>query len=290
MLDEVIEGLNIKEDGCYLDLTFGGGGHSAAILEKLGENGKLIVFDQDLDAEANVPEDARVKFVNQNFKYFLKYLKLFNIEQVDGILADLGISSHQIDVPDRGFSIRFEGPLDMRMNQNISETAADIINNYNRKEILRIFKEYGEVKRAEKLTEKIIDARNQREIRTTGELKLLLAPLLSGNHSKELAKVFQALRIEVNAELDALKQMLTDSAKALTQGGRLVVLSYHSLEDRMVKNFIKTGDFSGNPEKDLFGNYEKPLKPINKKVMVPEFSEVKKNKRARSAKLRIAEK
>lgn len=290
LLNEVIEGLNVKENGCYLDLTFGGGGHSKALLTHLGENGKLIVFDQDLDAQANLPEDNRVHFVNQNFRYFKKYLKLFEIDQVDGIMADLGISSHQIDVPDRGFSIRFEGPLDMRMNQEDPISAADIINGYDAKEITRILKEYGEIRKAERLTEIIVKARKNRIIRSTGDLKQLLAPHLRGILVKELAKVFQALRIEVNAELDALKQMLTDSAAALKQSGRLAVLSYHSLEDRLVKNYVKTGDFSGNPEKDLFGNFDKPFNVVNKKVIVPDKLEIKQNKRARSAKLRLAEK
>ncbi|CAN5621157.1 16S rRNA (cytosine(1402)-N(4))-methyltransferase RsmH [soil metagenome] len=292
MLKECLEGLNIKPDGIYVDLTFGGGGHSTAILESLSQ-GKLFSFDQDADAKIVAEEinNPNFTFIPANFRYFKKYLKLHGVKQVDGILADLGVSSHQIDSPGRGFSTRFEADLDMRMDQNIAQTARDIINEYSEAELHKILGMYGEVKNAKTLAAALVATRIKKPINTIEDLKAILekhAP--RGREFKYYAQVFQALRIEVNDEIKALEEMLAQSPEVLSSGGRMVVLSYHSLEDRMVKNFFSKGKFHGEVEKDFFGNQLKPFYQVNKKPIVPGEAEIKLNSRARSAKLRIAEK
>ncbi len=292
LLDESIEALNIKPDGVYVDLTFGGGGHSMAILERLKE-GKLIVFDQDPDAEQNAARfsSKSFQFVKANFRYFAKYLKMLKINKVDGILADLGVSSHQINEAERGFSTRFDAELDMRMNQKGSLNARKVINTYSAEELQRIFGMYGEIKNARTLAEAIVGFREMTPIKKVSELKSILekyAPRRKEN--KYFAQVFQALRIEVNDELEALKEMLETSVEALNQGGRLAVISYHSLEDRLVKHFFQKGKFSGEVEKDFYGNQIKPLDQVNRKPILPTDKEIEENSRARSAKLRIAEK
>jgi 16S rRNA (cytosine1402-N4)-methyltransferase len=292
MLNECLEGLNIKPNGIYVDLTFGGGGHSSAILENLNQ-GKLFSFDQDSDAKAVAEEvnDLNFYFINANFRYFKRYLKLQGVQQIDGILADLGVSSHQIDSADRGFSTRFQGNLDMRMDQNIALTAKNIINEYSEADLHKILGMYGEVKNAKTLAAAIVASRVKKPIITIEDLKAILDKLAPrGREFKYYAQVFQALRIEVNDEIKALEEMLAQSPEVLKSGGRMVVLSYHSLEDRMVKNFFSKGKFHGDVEKDFFGNQLKPYKQVNKKPIVPEDAEIKINSRARSAKLRIAEK
>jgi 16S rRNA (cytosine1402-N4)-methyltransferase len=292
MLKECLEGLNIKPNGIYVDLTFGGGGHSMAILDRLRQ-GKLFSFDQDADAKAVAEEikDPSFTFISSNFRYFKRYLKLQGIQKADGILADLGVSSHQIDSADRGFSTRFEADLDMRMDQNNSLTAKDIINNNSGAELHKILGMYGEVKNAKRLAAAIVAARNKKPINTIEDLKAILEKLAPrGREYKYFAQVFQALRIEVNDEIKALEEMLAQSPEVLPSGGRMVVLSYHSLEDRMVKNFFSKGKFHGEVEKDFYGNQLKPFIQVNKKPIVPNEAEIKINSRARSAKLRIAEK
>ena len=288
LLDECLEGLKIKPDGVYVDLTFGGGGHSKEILKQL-TTGKLIGFDQDEDAESNVPNDDRFVFVRHNFRYLRNFIKYLGFDKVDGILADLGVSSHEFDVAERGFSFRFDGELDMRMNQSLNFTAADVLNDYETDDLFRIFKMYGEVKNPGKLIRLIDDFRKNNSLKTIQKFKEVIAPCIPKfKEHKYLAQVFQALRIEVNQEMDALKEMLMQSADVLNPEGRLVVITYHSLEDRLVKNFIRDGKFEGGAEKDFFGNVTTPLVSVNKKVILPGTEEIERNGRARSAKLRIA--
>jgi len=290
LLKESIEGLDIKPDGIYVDVTFGGGGHSRKILEKLNENGKLFAFDQDIDAKANLFDDKRLCFIKQNFRHLERFLKLYKIKEVDGVLADLGISSYQIDTPERGFSIRYNGPLDMRMDEDGKTTAQDVINHYTEQELADVFYNYGELRNARKLARAIASQRSKTTIRTIDDLKVLVNPLVHGNKMKVLAQIFQALRIEVNEELDALKQLLPQTTKVIKKSGRLVVISYHSLEDRFVKNFIRSGNLSNIPDKDIYGNFSTPFKAVNRKVICPTEQEISSNPRARSAKMRIAEK
>ncbi|MDX9941229.1 MAG: 16S rRNA (cytosine(1402)-N(4))-methyltransferase RsmH [Bacteroidales bacterium] len=289
MLEPSIEGLRIVPEGRYVDATFGGGGHSAAILEQLG-TGKLIAFDQDWDAAANVPEDRRVLFLNQNFRYLRNFLKLYGLLPVDGILADLGVSSHQFDQAQRGFSTRFEGPLDMRMNRDAKLTAREVIHEYPMEKLADVFFLFGELRNAYKIAGTIERHRKEGSIDTTLQLTGILERLApKGKENKFFAQVFQALRIEVNQELEALKEFLEQSADVLRPGGRLVVISYHSLEDRLVKHYMKAGNFRGEVEKDFFGNPLTPLVPIGKTIK-PGEEEMNNNNRARSARLRIAEK
>lgn len=292
MLQECLEALKIKPDGIYLDLTFGGGGHSAAILPYL-TTGKLIVFDQDPDAKANAValNDSKVEFIAANFRYFSKYLRMYNIKQVDGILADLGVSSHQIDAPERGFSTRFEAQLDMRMDQKGELTAADILNNYKEEGLTEIFSKYAEIRNSRTLAKAIVVARSGEPINSSEQLKRIILPLAKrGKENQYMARVYQALRIEVNDEMAALREMLEQTAEALAAGGRLVVMSYHSLEDRLVKYYMNTGNFRGVQEKDFYGNLIRPLKPVVRKPITASIEELERNNRARSAKLRIAEK
>lgn len=290
LLKESMEGLNIQPDGTYIDVTFGGGGHSREILRHLGEKGRLIAFDQDEDAAANIPgEDGRFTFVPQNFRYLKKYCRLHKAIPASGILADLGVSSHQFDSPGRGFSTRYDALLDMRMDRHLETNARDILNTYPEEALHRIFGMYGEVSNARTLARNVVLARIKKPLETVGELKELLAPLAKrGSENKYFAQVFQALRIEVNEEMDALRELLQQSAEVLGEGGRLVVISYHSLEDRLVKNFINKGKFSGEVEKDLYGNELKPLEALTKKPLRPGAEEISNNSRARSARLRIA--
>ncbi|MCF8284818.1 MAG: 16S rRNA (cytosine(1402)-N(4))-methyltransferase RsmH [Sphingobacteriales bacterium] len=291
MLNECLEGLNIQKNGIYVDVTFGGGGHSNAILEQLGPEGKLIGFDQDPDARKNIPNDDRFIFLDQNFQFLKNQLRFLGIQKVDGILADLGVSSHQFDAADRGFSIRFDATLDMRMDQSREKDAKYILNHYAEEDLHKIFGMYGEVHNARSLAALISKARVIQPIETVTSFKELIRPMVKrGKENQYYAQVFQALRIEVNEELEVLKDFLVQSAEVLKPGGRLVVMSYHSLEDRLVKNFIQKGKFSGEVEKDLYGNSFTPLKAITRKTVVATEEEVKINNRARSAKLRIAEK
>jgi 16S rRNA (cytosine1402-N4)-methyltransferase len=290
MLKESVDGLSLKPGGVYVDVTFGGGGHSAEILRQL-KDGKLIAFDQDPDARQNAEQlgDTRLQLIETNFRYLKKYLRLYKQPLVQGILADLGISSHQIDEGDRGFSIRWDAPLDMRMDQAGSKTAKEIVNTYSAQALTGVFRSFGEVKNAWPLANGIIAARTSTEINTTGELVKILEKFAPrGKEFKYEAQVFQALRIEVNDEINALKDFLKDCAEVLEPGGRLVVMSYHSLEDRLVKNFMRQGKFEGEPEKDFYGNLIRPFKPIQSKPMVAQPEEISKNNRARSAKLRVA--
>lgn len=291
MLKECLDGLNIKADGVYVDVTFGGGGHSKAILELLGEKGKLIAFDQDPDAKANIIDDDRFIFVDQNFQFLKNQLRFLGIKKVDGILADLGVSSHQFDAADRGFSIRFDADLDMRMDQSREKDAQWILNNYEEADLHKIFGMYGELQNARTLASLIVKSRMIKPIHTVVELKEIIKPVVKrGKENQYYAQVFQALRIEVNEELEVLKSFLEQCAEILNKNGRLVVMSYHSLEDRLVKNYIAKGKFSGEVEKDLYGNYFTPLVAVNRKAIVASDEEIKINNRARSAKLRIAEK
>jgi 16S rRNA (cytosine1402-N4)-methyltransferase len=290
LLTESVDGLEIKANGDYVDVTFGGGGHSREIFSRL-KTGRLFAFDQDEDAAANVIHDERFFFIRHNFKYIRNFLKYYDVEQVDGILADLGVSSHDFDVAERGFSFRFDGDLDMRMNRDASESAADIVNTFTEDQLRTMFREYGEIDNAGRLAKQLVSARNAKPVKTIEQFKEAIAPCVPKfQESKYLAKVFQALRIETNKEMDVLHEFLEQSIQLLKPGGRLVVITYHSLEDRMVKNFIKSGDFSGKQEKDFFGNVESPLVAINRKVIIPNEEEIERNPRARSAKLRIAEK
>ncbi len=290
MLKESIDGLAIKSAGLYVDVTYGGGGHARAILENLGTEGRLLAFDQDSDALSNVPEDERFTFVNQNFNYLTNFLRLYKAFPVDGILADLGVSSHQLDAAERGFSTRFDAALDLRMNRNAGLTARQVINQYSQEELTRVFRDFGELPNAWKLALTLIDAREKQEIITTDQLKeVLLRFTRKGQENKFYARVFQALRIEVNGELDALKSMLQQSIKSLKPGGRLVVLSYHSLEDRLVKHFMRSGNFEDATEKDFYGNVLSPFRVINRKAITASEDEIENNPRARSARLRIAE-
>ncbi len=290
MLNEVLEGLNIRPDGVYVDVTFGGGGHSRAILERLGEQGRLLGFDQDLDAAKNAFDDARFTFVRSNFRYLSNFLRYHGIEKVDGILADLGVSSHHLDDAERGFSFRFEGELDMRMNSRASLTAAAILATYDEERLADIFFNYGELRQARRIARAIVQARTAAPITTAAQLMEVVKPFfMREREKKELAKLFQALRIEVNDEMGALRSLLTQSAQWLGDGGRLVVLTYHSLEDRLVKNYMRTGNVDGRQEKDFYGNVMSPFASINNKVVVASEAEVAENPRARSAKLRIAQ-
>jgi len=289
LLNESIEGLNIKPDGVYVDVTFGGGGHSAAILSKL-DTGKLISFDQDADAEKNAFVDPRFLFVRSNFRYFRNFLRYHGYEKVDGILADLGVSSHHFDSPERGFSFRFDADLDMRMNRNAQLTAADVVNTYSTESLTRIFRDYGELKQTNKAVSLIDAYRSENMIETTSDLLKVLEPCTPKfGDNKFMAQVFQALRIEVNKELEVLAQFLTNSERSLNVGGRLVVITYHSLEDRMVKNFIRSGKLEGEADKDIFGNSNTPFDAVNRKVILPSDEEQRRNPRSRSAKMRIGE-
>ncbi|MBL7738195.1 MAG: 16S rRNA (cytosine(1402)-N(4))-methyltransferase RsmH [Chitinophagaceae bacterium] len=290
LLQEVIDGLQIKADGIYVDCTFGGGGHSKAILEKLGESGRLIVFDQDEDAKKNVPADGRVIFVPHNFRHLQRFLRLHGITAADGILADLGVSSHQFDEAERGFSTRFNATLDMRMDQRQSLTAFDIVNTYDEKRLHKLFEQYGEVTNARTLARKIAEIRSSVSLQTVDAFKSALHEVVKGNPNKYFAQVFQALRIEVNDELGALKEMLQQTPKLLKPGGRAVIITFHSLEDRLVKNFFRRGTFD-EPETNPFTNDEpvNELKVITKKPILPTEKEIRQNPRSRSAKLRIAE-
>ncbi|UOE48281.1 16S rRNA (cytosine(1402)-N(4))-methyltransferase RsmH [Mucilaginibacter sp. SMC90] len=289
MLKECIDGLNIDPDGTYVDVTFGGGGHSREILKHLGPKGRLIAFDQDTDAQRNIIDDERFVFVDQNFRYLKNFCRLHGAIPVNGILADLGVSSHQFDEADRGFSIRFDAELDMRMNQLGELTAKDVVNNYAVADLHRIFGIYGEIQNAKSLAETIATARLNTPVVTIADLKNVISNRIpKGKENKYLAQVFQALRIEVNQELEALKDFLMQSAEVLGVGGRLVVMSYHSLEDRLVKNFIAKGKFSGEVEKDLYGNDNKPLDAVSRGAITASAEEITNNNRARSAKLRIA--
>lgn len=292
LLQACIDSLQINSNGIYVDLTFGGGGHSKEILKHLGKDGKLISFDQDADAAENVPDDSRIIFVQQNFRYLKNYLRLNGITKVDGILGDLGVSSHQFDVAERGFSIRFDAELDMRMNQSSDLSAYILVNEYDEKQLTFIFKTYGELDNAFKLAKAICEARNEQPIKSINELKQAIkscTPKFEEN--RYLAKVFQAIRMEVNQEMEALKECLTQCVEVLKPGGRLVIMSYHSLEDRLVKNIMKTGNIEGKEEKDIiYGTSTKVFKLIGSKPIVPNDEEIKINSRARSAKLRVAEK
>ena len=290
LLKETVDGLNIKPGGVYVDVTFGGGGHSAEILRRLGPDGKLFAFDQDEDALANALPDERFTLINENFRFIKRFLRFYGVKGVDGILADLGVSSHQFDVAERGFSTRFDAELDMRMSQKNDLSAYRVVNEYDDANLRRVFWDYGELKNAPALSRTIIEAREKYPIKTTDELKLILAKYLPEKvRNKVLAQIYQAIRIEVNQEMDVLKEFLEQSLEILNPEGRLSVISYHSLEDRLVKRFIKNGMFEGEPERDFFGNFSVPFKTIGK-LVVPSDEEIKSNNRARSAKLRIAEK
>jgi 16S rRNA (cytosine1402-N4)-methyltransferase len=289
MLKECIEGLNIKPDGKYVDVTFGGGGHSREIISHLNNDGVLVAFDQDLDAQQNLIDDERFIFIDQNFKFLKNNLRMYGILPVDGILADLGVSSHQFNVPDRGFSIRFDGELDMRMDQSSGLTAKEIVNTYAEEDLHKIFGMYGEIQNAKSLAKTIVTARLNQSIDTVNQLKNVIKDLIpKQKENKYLAQVFQGLRIEVNQEMDALRIFLEQSIEVLKPGGRLVVMSYHSLEDRLVKNFMAKGKFSGEIEKDFFGNDIKPFDVITRKSITAKEEELETNNRARSARLRIA--
>lgn len=291
LMQEVISGLQIDPSGIYVDCTFGGGGHASAILKHLNSSGKLIAFDQDADAVKNLPDDDRVIFIPHNFRHLQRFLRLHKISKVNGILADLGVSSHQFDVGNRGFSTRFNGALDMRMNQSEKLDAAYVIQNYSEERLHKIFEQYGEVTNAKTLAKLIVQLRKSQSLKTINEFKNALYPVVKGNPEKYFAQVFQALRIEVNDELGALKEMLLQAPGALIQGGRIAVITFHSLEDRLVKNFFKNGNFDEIQENDLYGTVQKnDLKVITKKPLTPSTEELKNNPRSRSSKLRIAEK
>ncbi|WP_170830261.1 16S rRNA (cytosine(1402)-N(4))-methyltransferase RsmH [Flavobacterium anhuiense] len=290
LLHPTVDGLNIKPDGVYVDVTFGGGGHSKEILRRLGPNGRLFAFDQDEDALANALPDERFTLINENFRFIKRFLRFHGVKAVDGILADLGVSSHQFDVPERGFSTRFDAELDMRMSQRNDLNAYRVVNEYEEQDLRRVFFDYGELKNAPVLARTIVEARKDYPIKTTEELKEVLKRFLPEKvRNKVLAQIYQAIRIEVNQEMDVLKEFIEQSLEILKPGGRFSVISYHSLEDRLVKRFIKNGMFEGEPERDFYGNFSVPFKTIGK-LIVPDDEEIKINNRARSAKLRIAEK
>ena len=290
LLQESVDGLDIKPNGVYVDVTFGGGGHSREILSRLGKNGHLYSFDQDEDAEKNILNDNRFTFVRSNFRYLHNWMRYYGVEQIDGLLADLGVSSHHFDDETRGFSFRFDAPLDMRMNKRSGLTAAEILNNYEEERLADIFYIYGELKNARKIATTIIKARNEKAIETTGDLIQVTESLFQREREKkETAKLFQALRIEVNHEMEALKEMLYGAQEVLREGGRLSVITYHSLEDRIVKNIMKAGNAEGKVRQDFFGRTEAPFRQISNKVIVPNEEEQLRNPRSRSAKLRIAE-
>jgi len=289
MLKECIDGLDIQPSGTYVDVTFGGGGHSREIMKHLGADGRLLAFDQDADAQQNVIDDDRFEFIDQNFRFLKNFCRLHNAIPLNGILADLGVSSYQFDQAERGFSIRFDAELDMRMNQSGTLTAKEVVSTYSEADLHRIFGIYGEIQNAKSLARTIVTARLNTPINTVADLKNVIVGLIPrGKENKYLAQVFQALRIEVNQELEALKDFLIQSAEVLVSGGRLVVMSYHSLEDRLVKNFIAKGKFSGEVEKDFYGNDQKPFEAVSRGAITASEDEIKENNRARSAKLRIA--
>ena len=291
LLKESVDGLDIKPDGIYVDVTFGGGGHSREILSRLGKNGHLYSFDQDEDAERNILNDNRFTFVRSNFRYLRNWMRYYHVEQIDGLLADLGVSSHHFDDETRGFSFRFDAPLDMRMNKRSGTTAAEILNNYNEDQLADIFYIYGELKNARRIASAIVKARLEKAIETTADLMQATESLFQHEREKnETAKLFQALRIEVNHEMDALKEMLYGAQEVLREGGRLSVITYHSLEDRIVKNIMKAGNAEGKVRQDFFGRIEAPFQQISNKVIIPDEEEQQRNPRSRSAKLRIAEK
>ena len=291
LLQESIEGMNLRPGGIYVDVTFGGGGHSREILRQGDSTIRLFSFDQDEDAERNIVDDKRFTFVRSNFRYLHNFLRYHDVEEVDAVLADLGVSSHHFDDSERGFSFRFDGKLDMRMNKRAGMTAAEVVNTYDEERLANIFYLYGELKNSRKLASAITKARSNKQIVTIGDFLDIVKPMFGREREKkELAKVFQALRIEVNQEMEALKEMLYAATEALKPGGRLVVITYHSLEDRMVKNMMKTGNIEGKAEQDFFGNVQTPFRLVNNKVIVASDEEVARNPRSRSAKLRIAEK
>lgn len=291
LLTQSVDGLITRPEGTYVDVTFGGGGHSREILRRLSPDGRLLSFDQDEDAERNIVDDQRFTFVRSNFRYLRNFLRYHQVEEVDGILADLGVSSHHFDDSERGFSFRFDGALDMRMNKRAGMTAADIVNTYDEERLANVFYLFGELKNSRKLAAALAKARASQPIATIGQFLDVVKPLFGREREKkELAKVFQALRIEVNHEMDALKEMLAAATQVLRPGGRLVVITYHSLEDRLVKNLMKTGNVEGKEDKDFFGRVNTPFRLVNNKVIVPDEEEVERNPRSRSAKLRIAEK
>jgi len=290
LLFESVDGLAVKEDGIYVDVTFGGGGHSKEILKRLGEQGKLFAFDQDPDALNNVIDDERFVLIPENFRFIKQFLRFKGVRQVDGILADLGVSSHQFDIPERGFSTRFDGELDMRMDTKSDLSAYHVINEYNEEDLSNVLFRYGELRSARKMASEIVKARKENPVKTSSDLKKILQGFLpKSKEHKILAQIFQAIRIEVNQEVEVLKEFLLQTPDLLTKGGRLSVISYHSLEDRLVKRFIQNGKFEGEAEKDFYGNISVPLKKVGK-LVVPTREEIKKNNRARSAKLRVAEK
>jgi 16S rRNA (cytosine1402-N4)-methyltransferase len=291
LLNESVDGLNIKAGGVYVDVTFGGGGHSKEILSRLPEGARLFSFDQDADAERNIIADDKFTFVRSNFRYIKNFMRYHEVDGIDGVLADLGVSSHHFDDSERGFSFRFDGKLDMRMNQRAGKTAADIVNTYEEEALADLFYLYGELKNSRKIASAIVKARSTKALRTIEDLLNIVKPMFGREREKkELAKVFQALRIEVNQEMDALKEMLLAATELLNPGGRLSVITYHSLEDRIVKNLMKTGNCEGKEDKDFFGRSSSPYRMINNKVIVPDADEQERNPRSRSAKLRIAEK
>lgn len=290
MLQECIDGLQISPSGTYVDVTFGGGGHSRGIIEQLGEGGRLFSFDQDLDAYANRIEDPRFTFVHSNFRYLTNFMRFHMVDKVDGILGDLGVSFHHFDEAERGFSFRADAPLDMRMNRSARVDAAQVVNTYTEEQLLRIMADYGDMRRPMPIVRAILKARDNKPVMTTGQLLDVIRPLINPKQEKkELAQIFQALRIEVNGEMDALKRFLESTLEVLRPGGRLVVLTYHSLEDRMVKNFIKTGNTEGIVDKDFFGKVNTPWRQITKGAVAPSQEEIDRNPRSRSAKLRVAE-
>lgn len=289
LLHESIEGLNIKSDGIYVDATFGGGGHSGEILNQLG-NGKLFAFDVDEDARANVIRDDRFQFLLQNYKYVSNNLRYYGVSMIDGLIADLGVSSHQFDIPERGFSFRQDAVLDMRMNYGIRKSAMNILSEYSVEKLSEMFRFNGEIRKSGELAERIDKFRKTKKVERVYELVNLVKPLTGREgRNKFMAKVFQAIRIEVNREMENLKEMLMQTVPLMNAGARLVVITYHSLEDRLVKNFMRAGNFTGSIEKDIYGNFDVPFKQVNRKVIIPDENEILKNKRARSAKLRIAE-
>lgn len=290
LLNESIDGLNIKSDGIYVDVTFGGGGHSREILRRLGPKGRLYGFDQDGDAEGNIPDDERFTFVRSNFRYLKNWMRYYEVEKIDGLLADLGVSSHHFDDETRGFSFRWDSPLDMRMNKRAGVTAADFINKAEEEKIADVLYLYGEIRQARRIASQIVKARSEKPLLTTGDLLKVVQPLMPHNREKkDLARVFQALRIEINHEMDALKEMLLAASEVLAEGGRLSVITYHSLEDRIVKNVMKAGNVEGKIEQDFYGRISSPFRSVNSKVIVPSDQEQQTNPRSRSAKLRVAE-
>lgn len=290
LLTASVDGLNVRPDGTYVDVTLGGAGHSREILRRLGPDGRLLGFDQDLDAQSNAPDDARFTFVRSNFRYLANWLRYYGVAPVDGILADLGVSSHHFDDATRGFSFRFDAPLDMRMNVRARQTAADVVNRYGEADLARIFQLYGELKNGRRLAAALVRRRAEKPVETVENLIEVVRPLIGRDREKkDMARVFQALRIEVNHEMDALHELLDAAVRALRPGGRLVVLTYHSLEDRMVKNYVRAGNIDGRVEQDFFGNRLAPFRAVNNRVIIPDEAEQTANPRSRSAKLRIAE-